>query len=587
MARARIRATLWGGTAFAVALALALPGCAAFARAPQSADAPLALSPPFALSVEQLFAWEAAGPLADVRNVSREPLASRMLDPGPGPDPAARLDPKVRVLFAPDGMNNFANYLAPQPRFNLYTFTHWAQIDVLSWFAGAAERNVMIPARPWVDTAHRNGVKVIGTAFFAPLAWGGSAKTLEAFLREDGEGRFPAADRLVEIARHYGFDGWLINQETDVSPELGGRMARFMAYLTRIGPRGMEIHWYDAMLPNGRVQWQNAYDPRNAALLQDGATRVADAMFLNYQWTPAGLRAGAALAEARGRDRYALFIGADLWPARDNAQRAFGNKRWLRDLREQGDGPALGSIALFAPNFNFNAGGAFGDFRADPRDVKRFYDGEVRLFAGDDRNMATGNATEAMRTGAWEGLAALVPARSVIAKLPFETSFNTGHGLIDARDGHVVGGSWHDMARQDPLPSWQFAHSPAARLEIGYDFRRAWQGGSSLRVLPMAALHAPAEVPLFLTDLPIDARTELSVTAIVPSPGYALRLTMVDGSESLHPLAATGVWRERRWCLGPLAGKAIRRISLMIERGYPKPLNLGKIAIKGRCSPAG
>jgi len=170
VARRLIRAALWRGTAFAIALAL--PGSAAFARAPHAADAPLALSPPFALSVEQLFAWEAARPLADAGNVSRVPLAGRMVDPGPGPDPAARLDPKVRVLFAPDGMNNFGNYLVPQPRFNLYTFTHWAQIDVLSWFAGTAGHNVLIPARPWVDTAHRNGVKVIGTAFFAPLAWG-------------------------------------------------------------------------------------------------------------------------------------------------------------------------------------------------------------------------------------------------------------------------------------------------------------------------------------------------------------------------------------------------------------------------------
>ncbi len=584
MARRRIRAAWWRGTAFAIALAL--PGPATFAWAPQSANAPLALSPPFALSVEQLFAWEATGPLADAANVSRVPLAGRMVDPGPGPDPAARLDPKVRVLFAPDGMNNFGNYLAPQPRFNLYTFTHWAQIDVLSWFAGTAGHNVMIPARPWVDTAHRNGVKVIGTAFFAPLAWGGSAKTLEAFLREEGEGRFPAADRLVEIARHYGFDGWLINQETDVSPELARRMARFVAYLTRIAPQGMEIHWYDAMLPDGRVQWQNAYNARNAPLLQDGATRVSDAMFLNYEWTPAGLRAGAVLAEARGRDRYALFIGADLWPARRNAQQAFGNRSWLRGLREHGDGPALGSVALFAPNFNFNAGGEFGDFRANPRDAEAFYDGEARLFAGDDRNMAAGNSTDAMRTGAWEGIAALVPARSTIAKLPFETGFNTGHGLVDARDGRAVGGPWHDMARQDPLPSWQFAYSPAAPLRIGYDFQRAWQGGSSLRVAPRDALRSPAEVPLFLADLPIDARTGLSVVVIAASPGYALRLTMADGSESLHPLTAKGVWHERHWCLGRFAGKVVRRISLVIDRGHPKFLNLGKIAIRSSCSPA-
>ena len=32
----------------------------------------------------------------------------------------------------------------------------------------------------------------------------------------------------------------------------------------------MEIHWYDAMLPDGRVVWQNALNASNAAFLQDG-----------------------------------------------------------------------------------------------------------------------------------------------------------------------------------------------------------------------------------------------------------------------------------------------------------------------------
>lgn len=558
--------------ALALALGLQVPAAAAEAGTP------------FALTVEQLLAW--TPDVADERNVARVPLAERFVDAGRGPDPQALLDPGVRVLIAPDGMDNFGNHLTPQPRFNLYTFTHWAQVDILNWFAGTARNTVNIPARPWVEAAHRNGVKVIGTVFFAPVAWGGSLATVEAFLREDGKGGFPAADRLVAIARHHAFDGWLINQETDLgNPALGAKMARFMAYLTRIAPAPMEIHWYDAMLPNGRVVWQNQLNRRNAPLLQDGGVRVSDAMFLNYQWTPEGLREGAALAERLGRSRYDLFIGADLWPKRKNAQAALQNRRWLRGLREKGTGRAFSSIALFAPNFNFNAPGeGFGLFQSDPRDAALFYDGEVRLFAGDDRNMAAGGSAASAVTGEWEGIAALVPARSTITRLPFRTSFNTGHGLVDVRHGRIVGGPWHDMSRQDILPSWQFAYTPGARLEIGYDFDRPYHGGNSLRVAPREASRRTVEIPLFLTALPVEPRTRLALTTQTASDGYAVRLTMVDGRTADYPIAKGPAWRRQQWCIGGISPSKISRISLILLPGRqqnrpPAELLVGALSV--------
>lgn len=544
---------------------------------PPASDAPLSLT------VDELFAWRARGPLADDGNIARVKLARRFIEPGPGADRGARQDPNARVLIAPDGMNDFAGFLAPQPKFNLYTFTHWAQVDVLAWFGGSSQQSILIPSRPWVDAAHRNGVKVIGTIFFAPVAWGGNPTTVEKLLREDRPDHFPAADRLVAIARHYGFDGWLINQETGVSPEAARRMQRFTAYLTRIAPRQMEVHWYDAMLPDGRVRWQNALTSKNAPLFQSGRTRVSDAMFLNYQWTPAGLRDGAALARSIGRDPYSLFIGADLWPDRTNAQAAFRNRTWLRDVRDPETGRALGSIALFAPSFNFNAGGEFGNFRANPADVSKFYDAEVRLFAGDDRNMASHIA----EPNSWDGIASLIPARSTITKLPFETGFNTGHGLQDVRDGKTVGGPWHDMSRQDLLPSWQFAYTPGARLEIGYDFQQAFGGGSSLRVAPAPNQRSPIVIPLFASSIQLSSRTGVDVAAITDSAAYSLVLDMSDGTSRRLLLRQGHEWNRQGWCL-PTAGKRLRRISIVFDGSdeTPKPLNLGRIRIAPNCRSA-
>jgi endo-beta-N-acetylglucosaminidase D len=184
-------------------------------------------------------------------------------------------------------MNNFANYLTAQPQFNLYNFTHWSQIDVLNWFAGTADLTVQIPARPWVDTAHKNGVKVIGSVFLGIAQWGGNPDTVEALLEQDPQGRFILADKLIQIADYYGFDGWLMNQETDLTavkdaqnqlvkgkkdPERGRDLARrllaFMQYLTANAPQGMEIHWYDSMLASGEVRWQNQLNAKNQQFLQ-------------------------------------------------------------------------------------------------------------------------------------------------------------------------------------------------------------------------------------------------------------------------------------------------------------------------------
>jgi endo-beta-N-acetylglucosaminidase D len=544
------------------------------------------------LSVADVLGWV---PPADAGNISTVPLARRFSDPAAEPDRAGRFDPAARVMLAPDGMDNLG--AASDGSFNRYVFSHWPQVDILAWFAGNAAAPLAIPSRPWVEAAHRHGVKVIGTLFFAPVAWGGGPETLESFLVQDAQGRFPAADRMVEIARHYRFDGWFINQETGLnevkgpdgkvvrgptSPQaaaLAAKVLAFMRYLTAIAPADQEIHWYDAMLPdNGAVGWQNALNRRNLPFLQDGAAATADGMFLNYWWTGDGLRQGAALAESVGRSRYDLFIGADLWPARKE-QPAFRNDHWLRDLRGA-DGKALGSIGLFAPNFNFNFDGdekapAFSRFASDARDVGRFYAAEQRLFAGDDGNMAVTD-----RAG-WDGISALVPARSSVTSLPFATSFSTGHGRLRAEAGRVVGGAWHDMGAQDVLPTWQFAWTPGAALDIGFDFDRAYQGGNALRAVLSKPFSGKVEIPLYLLDLPAHGALSVRVAADAAGPGAALRLTLADGGQVDFPLEQGNGWRMRAWCVADQG--TLRRLSLVLPGAAGQTVTLGRVVMEEGC----
>ena len=290
--------------------------------------------PPFALTLAQTKAWTPHGATASKANISQVPLAERL----PAPlNSSLTMNPRAQVLYAPDGMNNFGNYLQPQPKANLYSFSNWAQIDVLNWFAGTADLSVQIPARPWVETAHKNGVKVLGSVFLGIAEWGGNPDTVEKLLEQDAEGNFIMADQLLRIAGYYGFDGWLVNQETDLTAvkdannqlvlaangkpqqdkvrgqQLAAKMLAFMQYLTAKAPAGIEIHWYDAMIADGTVRWQNELKRQQSGLFKSRCAsrrhrRLAcDVPELLVEW-----RYGQAVGAA-GKSHRGVALSAVFW----------------------------------------------------------------------------------------------------------------------------------------------------------------------------------------------------------------------------------------------------------------------------------
>ncbi|WP_299075315.1 endo-beta-N-acetylglucosaminidase [uncultured Paraglaciecola sp.] len=537
---------------------------------------------PFSLTLDQLQQWSPQSKLADKRNVSTQPLASRFVAPLQG-----NKDSKVKVLIAPDGMNNFANYLEPQQKFNLYNFTHWSQIDVLNWFAGTATQTINIPARPWVEAAHKNGVKVIGSVFLGIARFGGSADTVAQLLQRDKSGGFPAAHKLVDIAEFYGFDGWLMNQETDLTrvkdennelrffardydraAKLAAEMQVFMAYLTSLAPPEMEIHWYDSMIMDGRVKWQNALNDKNQVLFQQGIGakgRVSDAIFLNYWWDEEMLKATNHKATSLQRSPYEVYSGIDLWPER-KAQSMFVETDWLTDIFPgQGD-KALSSIALFANNVNFNFDGndklpILSGYRTDKNDHRRFYAAETRFFAGDDLNLAIDDAN-------WPGLGRYVPAKSSLTSLPFLTHFNTGHGLMRAEKGQVEDGEWHNMAEQDILPTWQFAVEGNDKVSVYYNFNQAYNGGSSLAI--EADLRAGnAIIPLYQTHFEIRPQSQLTLVTQTDLPDGVLSLWMQtkSGQEFKFDIPSQPKqWQKFSQSLEKLAGQQVIRIGLKLAQ---------------------
>jgi len=581
------------------ALALALPGLLATAIAAPVTTAKLTPDGvPFALTLAQAKDWQPNGPVADARNISQVALAKRQS----APLQAGLLqDQQALVLYAPDGMNNFANYFSAQPQFNLYNFSNWQHIDLLNWFAGTADLTVQIPARPWVDVAHKNGVKVLGSVFLGIAQWGGNPDTVEALLAQDADGRFVLADQLLRIAAYYGFDGWLINQETDLTAvkdaqnqlvrgsrdlargqELASRLQQFMAYLSAKAPAGIEIHWYDAMITDGAVRWQNALNAKNLPYVQQGkvgapgSERRADAIFLNYWWNGAMLRQSRVQAEQLGLSRYQLYSGVDLWPERD-AQQAFSQTRWLTDWFDASRGQAHSSLALFAPNLNFNFAGsaqqpAYSRFASDSADVQRFYATEQRLFVGDDGNLATVDAH-------WPGIALALPAKTALTSLPFQTHFNTGQGRFwfaegilsrppFSRSADEFSQGWTDISQQDWLPTWQFAlqGEPAVvkTSTVQYDFNRAWQGGSSLYLRQQQA--GALQLPLYQFALQLPPASQLQVRYQTSAAGFIMRLqTSAQQLDLPLPAGVDTQWQLATLDLSTLQGQQLQRLTLLSE----------------------
>ena len=70
-----------------------------------------------------------------------------------------------------------------------------------------------LPNAAYTNAAHKNGVLSLG-CIFLPRAY----QSWRTLIQRDEEGNFPYADKLVEIAEYYGFDGWFVNLEGSDTP---------------------------------------------------------------------------------------------------------------------------------------------------------------------------------------------------------------------------------------------------------------------------------------------------------------------------------------------------------------------------------
>ena len=550
-----------------VTLAGLLPSSAATAGTPKARAAVAPGGQPYASywHPNTILSWD---PVTDPDarfNRSQVPLAPRTSDPALKANPNAHAgEGKIASLvsFAPTSGNPSQG--APDP--NYYAFPYWQYVDTLVFWGGSASEGLILaPNATVIDAAHRNGVKVYGTVFFPPAAYGGQLQWVRDFVQKSGNS-YPVADKLAQVAQYYGFEGWFINQETGGGDAaLATEVRNAMTYARSRGP--VEFMWYDAMTESGAVSWQDGLNSANDAFLQDGSTRVADSMFLDFGWSASKQTTSRSTARGLGRSEYELYAGIDTEANGYNTSVSWSS------VFPDGQ-PHVTGLGLYRPEWTWKSSTS----RAD------FYSRDARYWVG-----ANGDPSNTSTTSTWKGLATYVAESTAVTTKPFVTSFNSGQGDFYAVKGERLGTTgWNNLSLQDIPPTYRWVvQSSGSKLTPAVDFTDAYEGGSSLQL--SGRLDAANTVRLYQTRLPVTAKTNLSLVVknpVADATDLAAAVAFTDDPTSfsyldLGPTTGTG-WETKTLDLSAYAGRTIAQLGLRVDAPEPVDaysIRVGRLAV--------
>ncbi|KFU85921.1 Cytosolic endo-beta-N-acetylglucosaminidase, partial [Chaetura pelagica] len=488
----------------------------------------------FLSGLEELLAWQPDS--NDEFNISTVPLAKRQ-------PPLHSKRPRTLVCHDMRGGYLEDRFIQGTTTRNPYVFYHWRYIDIFVYFS---HHTVTIPPVCWTNAAHRNGVAVLGTFI---TEWTDGEKLCEAF-RAGGEEAYGAVSRqLARIAQHYRFDGWLINIENTLSVSSVRNLPPFLQHLTAqvhsAVPGGLVI-WYDSVLENGMLKWQNELNEQNRVFFD-----ACDGLFTNYNWKEEHLERTRELAGPRRTD---VYVGIDLFARGDVIGGGFNTDKSLLLIRQHGL-----SAAIFAP-------------------------GWVYEHLGEENFLHNENKF-------WGSLAEYLPTHS-ICTLPLATSFSLGMGTSRFLDGkEEEAGPWYNLSAQEIQP---FYPEHEGRLTTSCCLQDAWCGGSSLKVqgtippgeeyvtIRLFSLQMLAPPKLYLTLLyklegphPDELTVALELTTWDSGTCNESNITSLPGEEpvTLHALCTPCL-------LCPLALRcyeldlqdcSLRDLSLLVSRHQPSP----------------
>ncbi|XP_027811384.1 cytosolic endo-beta-N-acetylglucosaminidase isoform X1 [Marmota flaviventris] len=487
-------------------------------------------------SLEELLAWTPH--MEDGFNVALEPLGCRQ------PPLSSR---RPRTLLCHDMMGGYLEdrFIQGSAVQNPYSFYHWQYIDIFVYFS---HHTVTIPPVGWTNAAHRHGVCVLGTFI---TEWNDGARLCEAFLAGEERSYQAVADRLVQIAQFFHFDGWLINIENPLSLAAVRNTPLFLRYLTTQLHRqvpGSLVLWYDSVLQSGSLKWQDELNEHNRVFFDS-----CDGFFTNYNWREEHLERMLGQAGERLAD---VYVGVDVFARGNVVGGRFDTDKSLELIRKHGF-----SAALFAPGWVYEC-----------LEKADFFQNQDKF---------------------WSLLQRFLPTHS-ICSLPFITSFCLGMGTRRVCYGQEQAvGPWYHPSAQETQPLFGEHKLPGdggGWVKMHCCLADAWHGGSSLLlqgVIPPEVSNVA--VRLFSLQVPVPPRIFLSLVYKLEGPsdvGVALELTTGDAGgchigsisvlnaetgsrQSLQPLQVPPT-KLARWagrCGQPLSGGWIQRCYEVSLRG--------------------
>lgn len=476
---------------------------------------------------------------------------------------------------------------------------------------GAADKEYGVLALPQaaaVNAAHKNGVLALGE-YFIPR----TPQYTEEWLYKDADGNFPYAQKLVDMMNYYGFDGYFINQEASIDASY---VPLFREMLTWMRAQGCYIQWYDSILDNGRVSYQNLFNTRNSNWVWNEENgRVSDSIFLNYWNTNnrEGLLESADYAESLGLNpRDAIFYGVE------GGQWRFGPDLNLDRIVDD-DGEVAMSIAIWGSDFyreQYNKAGNNrykSGYQWASEERERLYYTGLTEDAQDHSTQVDRTDVEVEEGSTWKGFASYTAEKSVINGSVFTSDFNNGHGMQYWENGEVSRDmEWTNDNLQDILPTWQWwvtstdenkldldwdygekltkIMSDGSEGDFGYQQIGAYNGGSSL--VMWGDVKESQDIHLYKTDLDVKADSKLTLTynKISTDDSSKLQLSLVfkDNPENtvLLPVDMTGEktdgWQTKEVSLADYAGRELASIGVEVSADTlvsDYQLNLGGLSI--------
>lgn len=474
--------------------------------------------------------------------------------------------------------------------FDGYNFSYWQYIDTLvAWGGSGGEGLIVNPSADLIDAAHTNGVPVLGTVFFPPIEYGGRVEWMKEFLVKDKNGNFPIADKLIEVAKYHNFDGWFINQETGnretLQPELADLMKEFLAYIQKIKPDNMEIIWYDSMIDDGRVFWQNRLNDYNKSFFGTDKKTLSDGMFLNFWWTddkysivdPENiknrlsytvtgneLKESADLAKQMKRSPYDLYAGVDVQANGYNTK-----IKWDYLFPKGND--ANTSLGLYCPSWTYDSSKDFDEFLEKE---SRFWVSE----SGDPRDDSEGD---------WKGISNYIVEKSPVTELPFVTNFSMGNGKFFNVDGNQVSNDeWNHRGMMDVMPTYRWViDNNKNNISADIDYTESYYGGNSISFTGALENKGKSIIKLYASDVDLTNQSEISLKYKSNSDNIKLKLKLViDDEVKIIDLNTNkiGEWIDANASLKKFKGDELEEISLVIESNSKVEdfkLNLGQLSI--------